>query len=314
MKVIRSCASAGKRVIRRLAYKNYHSAKAYHNLSFHFSSSRRKEPLIVFQMGKVGSTTVIRSLEATGLDMSIYHAHVLTQDAMDKVEKTYKKHFSYMSLTPNHLWESQYLRKQIDKGLRAGKKWKIVTLVRDPVVRNVSAFFQNLDVELLDSNHRYRIKSTYNFETTLDIEDIGKLVELFVETLDHDTPVIWFDSQLKPVFGIDVFASDFPISKGYKIYEGELADALVLRLENLDECARDAFQEFLGLEGFTLMKANVASEKPYYIIYRRFLDSAILPDSYLAEMYTSKYAQHFYSQEEISAFRARWRRNTAPKA
>ena len=306
MKTTRVCKSVGGRIVRRLAYRNYHSAKVYHDLCFHFSRARRKEPLLVFQMGKVGSTTVVRSLEAAGLDMAVYHAHVLTQDAMAKVEKAYRRHFAQMSLVPHHLWKSQYLRKQIDRGLEEGKRWKVVTLARDPVIRNVSAFFQNLDVEPVGSHHRYRIRSKYNFEVTLGIKDIDRLVELFIETLDHDTPLIWFDSQLKAVFGVDVFSSDFPTSTGYKIYEGGVVDVLVLRLEDLDRCARDAFQEFLGLEEFTLKSANVGDEKPYYTIYREFLDSAVLPDSYLDRMYASKYARHFYSDEEIDTFRARW--------
>lgn len=306
MKTARSFVSAAKRIVRWLAYQNYSSAKIYYGLCHYLSSARRKEPLLVFQMGKVGSTTVVRSLEAAGLDMAIYHAHVLTPGAMAKVEKAYREHFAQMSLVPHHLWQSQYLSKQIDRGLEEGKRWKVVTLVRDPVVRNVSAFFQNLDVELVNADHQYRIRSTYNFEVTLGIGDIDRLVDLFIETLDHDTPIIWFDSQMKAVFGVDVFSSDFPRSRGYKIYEGELADVLVLRLEDLDGCACEAFQEFLGLEDLTLQSTNIGSDKPYQPIYREFLDSAVLPDSYLDRMYTSKYARHFYSQEEIDAFRARW--------
>lgn len=293
------------RTIMQLAYKNNYFAKAYYTLYFNISSYN-KEPLIVFSMGKVGSSTIKTSLKAAGLDMYIYHVHVLTQDAMEKVEKTYKQFFSKMQIYPHHLWESQWLRKKIVKGSQEDKKWKVVALVRDPVARNISAFFENLEVELLDSDYRYKIKSTYNFEITLEIKDIEKLVELFIEKFDHDTPLIWFDSQLKPIFGIDVFSSGFPTSKGYKIYEGELADLLVLRLENLNECARDAFQEFLNIRGLTLIRANVASEKPYYPIYSKFLDSAILPESYLAKMYNSKYTQYFYNQEEVNTFRAKW--------
>jgi hypothetical protein len=131
-------------------------------------------------------------------------------------------------------------------------------------------------------------------------------IRLFLEKFDHDTPLVFFDREFKGVLGIDVFSSDFPKPKGYKIYEQELADVLLIRLENLDQCASKAFQEFLNVDGFTVIRKNIASEKAYYPIYRKFLESVLLPDSYIDEMYASKYARHFYSEQEIDAFRAKW--------
>ena len=116
MKITRLCIGAGERIVGRLASRNYHFAEVHYDLCFHFSGARYKEPLLVFRMGKVGSTRVVRLLEAAGVDVAVYHAHVLAQEAMAKVEKAYRRHFAQMSLVPHHLWKSQYLRKQIDRG------------------------------------------------------------------------------------------------------------------------------------------------------------------------------------------------------
>lgn len=105
---------------------------------------------------------------------------------------------------------------------------------------------------------------------------------------------------------IDVFSSEFPKSKGYEIYETKHADLLLLKLENLNNCASDAFKTFLDIDGFTLAKSNIGDNKAYRNIYRRFLESIVLPDSYIDKMYTSKYVRHFYSEKEIEAFKARW--------
>ncbi|HZD24225.1 MAG TPA: putative capsular polysaccharide synthesis family protein [Acidimicrobiia bacterium] len=136
---------------------------------------------------------------------------------------------------------------------------------------------------------------------------VESLIErFFQDTLIHDWPLTWHDSQLRPIFGVDVFSSEFPIAKGYKIFNGDHADILLIRLENLDTCCRAAFKEFLDLDDFTLVKTNVAKEKPYASVYDDFRRTIAFPDDYLTRMYSSKYAQHFYSAEELCNFRANW--------
>lgn len=118
------------RTIRQLAYRNYYSAKAYHHFRPHLSSIGRKDQLVVYQMGKVGSTTIVRSLEALGLDTSIYHIHYLTEYYLDINEEKQKSDLSPKNVHRcKLLWESQFLRRQLDRGLR-GKKWRVVTLKR----------------------------------------------------------------------------------------------------------------------------------------------------------------------------------------
>jgi len=309
--------NTGRRVVKQLRQRNYTFAKAYYQYKLYRSSLRYKgSPLLIYQMGKVGSVTILRSLEALELDMPIYHTHFLSQHLVDEEEKRRRKYFGTHQAKgpgwqdPRRPWLNQYLRNQIKKGSK-DKKWKIVTLVRDPISRNTSAFFQSLELKRLDYDHQYQAKSFFGFETIVDLEDLGPFITIFFEKSDHDTPLVFFDRELKDTFGIDVYSSAFPKSKGYKIYEEERADVLLIRLENLDECAQDAFKEFLGIDGFTLTNKNVAGDKPYRALYQRFLDSIVLPDSYLDRMYTSKYARHFYSEEEINKFKAKWRKENA---
>ena len=117
---------------------------------------------------------------------------------------------------------------------------------------------------------------------------------------------MFFDQELKAVLGIDVYASEFPKSKGYKIYKEKRSDVLVIRLENLHECAEKAFIEFLNVDRFKMINENVGSEKNYGHIYGMFKDSVVLPDSYIEKMYSSKYMKHFYSEEEIKKFRKKY--------
>ncbi|MDY6876451.1 MAG: putative capsular polysaccharide synthesis family protein [Chloroflexota bacterium] len=240
------------------------------------------------------------------MDRPVFHVHFLTPDRVERTEKERQKYLGTEKMgLLRHVWQYQYLRKRMESGFDGEKKWKIITLTREPVGRNIATFFENLRVEL--SGDRYIIQSDYyGFEGIFTIGDMDKLVQLFFERLYHDRPLVYFDEELKTVFGIDVFASEFPVTKGYKIYQGEQADALLIRLESLNDCARDAFEEFLHIKDFTLINENIGSEKVYAPLYKEMKDAIILPEAYLDRMYTSKYARHFYSEEEIARFRAKW--------
>lgn len=261
-------------------------------------------------MGKVGSKTVRRSLAALELNMPIYHAHFLTKTRIKETEKRRKKFFrterySYLKRP----WLYQFLRKHIETGLN-GHKWKIVTLTREPIARNISTFFENLQVEPIGPNGQYEIQSDYYSidPIVVDLADMQTLIHLFFESVKHNSPLVFFDRELKGVFGIDVFADEFPKSRGYKIYEKEKADLLVMRVENLNACAREAFKAFLGIDNCILVNTNIGSEKVYAPIYKKFKETIRLPDSYLDTFYNSKYMRHFYSPEEIEMFRKKWSR------
>jgi hypothetical protein len=206
-----------------------------------------------------------------------------------------------------HVWQYGYLNDRIARGLK-GKRWKIVTLTREPISRNLSTFFENLEVEPLGDGQRYLVRSDYyGFDRTVNIADVSDLGRLFFERVRHDSPLVFFDDELKSRFGVDVYATEFPAPAGYKIYSAENADVLLIRLENLNACARDAFKEFLDLDEFTLIPTNLSDEKPYAALFKRFKESIVLPPAYIDRMYQSKYMRHFYTQQEIASYRARWR-------
>lgn len=297
--------------MKRLAETNYCSARAFYKYQLKRAKRRYKEPpLLVYQMGKVGSSTVVRSLNVLKLDMPIYHPHFLSNNRIAETEAKRKKFFrterySYLKRP----WLYQFLRGEIDKAL-IGEKWRIVTLTREPVGRNISTFFENLAVKTLHYGHEYEIQSDYYdiSPTIVKLDALEELTDLFLSRVRHNSPLVFFDRELKAIFGIDVFAREFPKANGYDIYEGEKADVLLIRLEDLNRCAREAFHEFLYLEDFALADTNIGSEKEYAPIYKKFKQTVTLPETYMNDMYQSKYMQHFYSQEEIKRFERIWRK------
>lgn len=306
-----------ERFIEQLAHKNYYTARAHYHYKLHRSDIKyhHKPPLVVYQMGKVGSSTVSRSLKAANTGRHIYQAHFLTPGLIDKYEK---KRRNYLGTDREgdlkHIWQYQHLNKQLKRGLN-GQRWKIVTLVRDPVARNLSTFFEHIELLPSATAQQWKLKSIeYDFEMTITNHNLDELIRLFFERCEHDNPLTFFDQEFKPVFNIDLFATDFPIAQGYKIYEAQQVDILLIRLENLNRCAAQAFKEFLDIDNLTIKSHNIGSEKDYADIYQMFKDSIVLPPSYIDWMYSSKFTRHFYSPAEIERFRAKWsRKDPIPK-
>jgi hypothetical protein len=284
--------------LRRLVFRSYSAAKAYHRIGLALTERVDDDAILVYQMGKVGSSAVTRSLRAAGIESRIYKLHFLTRQGMARAERQYRRNWTG-GRRALHLWESQYLHDKVREP-RPGKQWRIVTLVRDPVARNVSAFFQTLDLDGFSG-----VADTLETRRA----DLERLTDAFVSQFEwHDEPLTWFDAELASVFGIDVFASPFPHARGYQTYENDSARVLLLRLEDLREAGPLAFAEWLGLESFEPVESNVGAAKYYSDVYREFMKGAKLPRSYLERMYGSRYARHFYSDEEIRALRARWER------
>jgi hypothetical protein len=289
---------------RRVLPWNYGLTRLYFRW-MHQPASPDQQPIVVFQMGKVGSKTVELTLKTALPSMPVYHAHILCPLSIQGEELYwYGKHpgFWDKSLLPetSHLFTSYYLRERIDaQGLSETNRWKIVTLVREPVARNISGFFEGITKRIPDFSQKY----------TMGFLSVQDLIEIFVREYEqHEVPLTWFDAELKPVFGVDVYTGEFPRSRGYEIYEGNYADVLLLRLENLNTCAQAAFKEFLNLDKITLVPENISRDKEYFPAYTRFLASVVLPPAYLDRMYNSKYAMHFYTPQEIDSFRKRWSR------
>ncbi|MCK4821446.1 hypothetical protein KA005_37115, partial [bacterium] len=201
-------------------------------------------------------------------------------------------------------WLSEFLFEQIQK---TNRHWKIVTLIREPIARNISTFFENLDVTKNPESTKYAVKSDYyGFEITVDPENMEPLIELFFDRLIHERPLNYFDDEIRYVFGIDIFESTFPVDKGYMHYQSNNADMLLIRLGDLNRCAKTAFKEFLDVDDFTLIQTNVANEKVYAPLYKEFKRKVHFPEDYINKMYESRYVRHFYSDEEIRELRKTW--------
>ena len=311
----RSIRRVGSRFLTRLATHSDLVARLHSFLRLRWSG--RKDPIVVYQMGKVGSTTLLASLDASApvtSRYSIYHAHRLTPEGLEQIEQLraearsrLRNSLSRRRLRSEDIWSARWLSKRV-RDSRSRHRWRVVTLVREPIARNISSFFQNLETRLYydyDSRLRYDSLDAVAAEVTrLFLENY--LEDRAIERIDLN-PLTWFDSELQKVFGLDVYATEFDKARGYQIYDGERARLLLMRLEDLDRIHGEALKEFLDVESFTLVKANTGRAKAYSELYKTFLDNLVLPAEYVDELYASRYARHFYTEQEIQTFRGRWK-------
>lgn len=301
------------RAVRPLADRWYRLARLYTRATL--ALSRWERPVLVYTMGKVGSSSLAHSLRVAAPELDVLHVHRLVPEHLARAEHVYREAArrhrgtpAGRGIRPRHVWLAQRLSSLIERPPPgADGRWTVITLIRDPVARNTSAFFENLFLFFgYDWAQALRLKP----ETAVAAE----LGELFRASYARErwwsegkdaNPLTWFDEELRETFGVDVFDEPFPTEVGFKIYERERARVLLVRLEDLDRCASVAMQELLGPSGFEVHRRNVAHDKGYASLYRRFSEVVELPADYVDRLYDSRIARHFYTERERAAFRSR---------
>ncbi len=271
----------------------------------------RRPPVLVYQMGKVGSSSVRNSLLLHGVT-PVLHFHsffpVRDWDAetapVDEAHRDdLRKEIAQAARADRDAsWRTRlnvryrewaYNRRVFDRYVRGGRRADVVTLVRDPVAANISMYFQLF--------HEYTGRRYVPGEFST-----AELVEDFRARYPHSRPLTWLDAELKAHLGIDVFETPFPREKGWVAIERGNVRLLVLKCEVPDATKKAALEEFLGLEGLEMVRSNVAGKKAYADQYREFRERMVFPGEFLDAMYGSKFAAHFYDEAELERFRARW--------
>lgn len=260
----------------------------------HAANRSAARTVLVHQMGKVGSRSLVSALEKLpGLE--IVHTHQLNLEGLARLREQHK---AKRLRVPPHVGDAERIHREF---LARGRKLELITVVREPIGRNFSAFFQNLE-----------------FFATADPRDpsvpVERYIQEFLEGYAHHVPLRWFDLQVKEPLGLDVFEHPFPHDVGYQIFEHDGHRMLLLRAESSDAVKLRGVNEFLGANLTALPRVNVGDNKDYSEIYQAFKERIRLSEAYVDELLDSKYTRHFYTSEEIAGFRRKWLPEPAPAA
>jgi hypothetical protein len=238
--------------------------------------------LLIYQMGKVGSTSLEETIKDSLHVHSLYSnwpCFVFYQQRRRNFPERLSQHF--------YDWSRRV-------ALKRRKKIKIISLVRDPYARNISMFFQNLQ------HWMYYFSKLDKKDLRLEC-DLPLLFEVFEKAFDHDYPLTWFDKEINRFTGIDIYKYPFDKEKGYSRIQNEKYDILLIKLESL-KFTWNVVEDFVGSK-LIFQNVNLSSDKWYAPVYENFIRDYAPSETYLDKIYNSKLAKHFYTKDEILKFR-----------
>jgi len=272
------------------------------------------DPILVYQMGKVGSSSIRNSLfrcrdPKTKLVLMSHEFFPIRDRDLSriKIEPEYwpyvvqeyeqdKRVFESFSPQKRREWrrrERFYSQRIYQAYVKPGHRLRVISPVREPIANNISMFFEVFDHY---TGHPFD-------QSTLSVDD---MIEVFVSKYVHGRPLVWFDAELKTTLGLDVYQHAFSQEQGFATISQGNVELLLLKCELDDSIKQQAIAEFLGLDDFQMIRSNVSSRRSHGGAYAEFKQRIRIPESLLDRMYESKYARFFYSDAERARFRARW--------
>ncbi|MHB0975179.1 MAG: putative capsular polysaccharide synthesis family protein [Thiobacillus sp.] len=273
-------------------------------------------PIIVYSMRKVGSTTLTSTMREAG--HFVYKHHCLNPQFNAELRHA----LSRTGFKPQHwLADGANFSKRLEKWRarrengNAEKRLKIFTFVKDPLAIALSDYFMQL-FEFMP-----QVVAARKLDT---VEGLKHHFQIVLQTaLEHNSadpatkflgklaamPNVWFERELKATTGIDVLDTPFPIEIGYGVYHGHDSDVVLIRTDKLSDVALDAITTLTGNRPTALVEKNVRAATPQGELYRSLLDTLSLPPTLVREFYRQPWLNHFYSEVETEDMIAKWSRS-----
>jgi hypothetical protein len=248
-------------------------------------------PVLVYTAPKVASTAVTDALQAVE-GQAVFHVHMISAASIRSLREAMRRRG--LSRMRRDVLGLEDIGNALASGLIEPRRpARVVSLVRDPVARNISFYFETLDVLWQTARAHERVH-------------LERLLAEFHERFRHERGIDWFDNEFKPVLGIDVYEHPFPHDLGYLRIDSGPYEVLIMRHDLDDRVKERCLAELVGVRAVSLTPRNVSAQKPYADVYREFLRRIELPEDYVKRLLDSKYARHFYAPEELARFRAKW--------
>lgn len=249
-------------------------------------------PVLIYTMGRVSSGSCSIALARAGFERK-FHVHVMNEEW---------RRYSGAASPEKGMTAQQEARYNFDRKVRAdvidsGSQALVISFVRDPLTRNMSAFFMN------------RVD-----KKGVPTKTAEGLRRIFMRRYPHFVPLEWYHREFNTVLGVDVYAHPFDPEKGYRVIENGRFKILLLRTEITNEQKGAALSEFLE----TPVEMEVSKKSDKYELkeetnelYREFKKEVRFRPEFLDYLYQSEYAKHFMSAVEIDDIRGRWQSEDA---
>lgn len=242
-------------------------------------------PILVFTMAKVGSLSVYSSIKKRS-NIPIFHVHSLDENEILEGVNTCFEHGIYpSSRSPVPLINREIINKQ--------QPLKIISLFRNPIDRNLSAFF--------DAFKMYTgvdpIK--YNNEVSL-------LKDIYLDKLPHYYPTKWYEKQFFEGVNFNVYNYNFDKEKEYSVYKGEGVELLMMNCNLDNRIKEDLISNFCNIRNFKLINTNVTSDSKSGALYVNFKKEIKFDKVYLDSLLNTTYFNHFFTNKEKEKTYEKW--------
>lgn len=230
-------------------------------------------------MAKVASSSIYRSIK-NQTSIPVFHIHTFSREVSDKAVKDCKQNGILPDSRP--VGDLIYHYKILPR-----KPLKIITCVREPIARNISAFFDAFEFYTGTNPKSWN----GSFET---------LSKQYHQLLPHEFPLNWFDNEFHKMTSIDIYQQSFNPKKKFNIYKKENIEILLLRTDLDNLRMAEEIGKFLNIHEFKLNSYNVGENKAYAEAYKDFKQNIKFKEAYVSQMLNSKYTRHFFSGDEIT--------------
>lgn len=261
-------------------------------------------PIIIYQPGKVGSNTLETTLAHHGVQVVRSHGILFSCEYGNVHE----------------------LKKKIIEKIKNKEQIKMITLVREPIAKDIGHFFHKISIDdkdigwiikgIMEKNFQQSflnflsIVSPFDFTVNKNKEQYKNIMISHIDYIGNKNTKGalwgWYEEELKNNFGIDILKSDFDKEKGYGYMKCGNIELLILKLERIN-WLENVIGKFVGIDGLKLVNSNQAKFKSYKYAYRQFYNEVEIPSQYLDFCYKgNEYMNHFYTDDECRNLYEKW--------
>ena len=260
----------------------YSASWATRRLNERLNWADKANLFMAYSSPKTGTSTIRKSLIDVGLSAHHFHgfkgADIISNPFQEELLLKYEKKCLEIIKTRNSV--------------------KIFCGVRDPISRHLSLIF------FLIGDYDFEMRGVPKGKLFID-----SVTDMVSARKGEPTDVFnWFDTELKPVFDIDVYAYPFNREDGYTVIKKENIEVFVFKLEMLTSL-ESAIAKFVGVSKFALANDNEADVKMYKYLYSQVRENIKLPQEIFDYYYDDPRMSHFYSEGEIASLRRTWENN-----
>lgn len=218
-------------------------------------SPRSKKIVLIYNMGKVGSTAIESGFEGA------IHTHTLY--GYPPCSEYHKQKFGVFGF-----WLRRVTVYPIKRFfLKRHKEINIITFYRDPYDRNLSMFMQDLPFWL----SRYVCKHSNSSRE----EGVDVLVRAYAEAFPHDYPQLWVEKELCRFTGMDSETLSIG-TDNYRILRKGKISVFIGRSEKMADCILPLVEHFDLSKNNIYQNQNRGSSKWYahsYALLKQELSS-----------------------------------------